>query len=160
LSSDHCFWYGQLYHGLIFFFVLGAVLPVIQWIVHQRFKIGLLKYLNFPLIFLAMSEMPPGTPINLVPWVIICFLFNYVIRRRHFRWWAKYNYILSAALDSSYAVGAVVIFFGLQYPNNGNVGLNSIQKWWGNTVYANTADAAGVPNKLLADGQKFGPTRW
>ena len=68
--------------------------------------------------------------------------------------------VLSAALDSSYAVGAVVIFFALQYPNNGKIGLNSVQNWWGNTVYANTADAAGVPNKHLADGQKFGPTRW
>jgi hypothetical protein len=68
--------------------------------------------------------------------------------------------VLSAALDSSYAVGAVVIFFTLQYPNNGNIGLNWVQKWWGNTVYKNTADAAGIPNKLLASGQKFGPTRW
>ena len=30
----------------------------------------------------------------------------------------------------------------------------------GNTVYTNTADYAGVPNKLLADGETFGPTSW
>ena len=68
--------------------------------------------------------------------------------------------VLSAALDASYAVGTVVIFFTLQYPENGNIGLNSIQKWWGNTVYVNTADYAGVPNKVIADGQTFGPTSW
>jgi hypothetical protein len=26
-----------------------------------------------------------------VPWVLVCFIFNYVIRRRHFSWWSKYN---------------------------------------------------------------------
>ena len=91
IGPQRLFSHGQLYYGLVFFFLIGAVLPVIQWIVHQRFKIGLLKYLNFPLIFFAMNEMPPATPINLVPWVVICFLFNYVIRRRNFSWWAKYN---------------------------------------------------------------------
>jgi hypothetical protein len=35
--------------------------------------------------------MPPATPINYVPWVLICFLFNYVIRRRNMLWWMKYN---------------------------------------------------------------------
>lgn len=68
--------------------------------------------------------------------------------------------LLSAALDGSYAIGTAFIFFTLQYPDNGNIGLNSIQTWWGNTVYANTADWAGVPNKILADGQTFGPSSW
>jgi len=52
---------------------------------------GFLKYLNFPLIFVGTGNMPPATPLNYVPWVLICFLFNYVIRRRHFGWWSKYN---------------------------------------------------------------------
>ncbi|KAF8263227.1 small oligopeptide transporter [Lactarius quietus] len=160
IGPQRLFSHGQLYHGLVFFFLIGAVLPIIQWILHKRFKIGVLKYLNFPLLFIAMSSMPPATPINFVPWVLICFLFNYVIRRRHFCWWAKYNYVLSAALDAGYAVGAVVIYFTLQYPDNGSIGLNGVQKWWGNTVYAKTADVAGVPNKLLEDGQKFGPASW
>ena len=68
--------------------------------------------------------------------------------------------VLSAALDASYAIGTTVIFFTLQYPDHGNIGLNSIQSWWGNTVYTNTADYKGVPIKTLADGQTFGPTRW
>jgi hypothetical protein len=68
--------------------------------------------------------------------------------------------ILSAALDAGYSLSIVVIFFALRYPFNGNIGLNTIQNWWGNTVYLNTADAAGIPIKALADGQKFGPTSW
>jgi hypothetical protein len=86
---------GQLYYGLVFFFLLGAILPVIQWRLRRKFKFRFLRYLNLPLVFMAMSFMPPATPINFVPWVLICWLFNYFIRRRHFRWWAKYNCVSS-----------------------------------------------------------------
>ncbi|KAF8264679.1 OPT oligopeptide transporter [Lactarius quietus] len=160
VGPQRLFSYGQLYYGLIFFFFVGAILPLIQWTLHKRLNIRLLKYLNFPLIFSSMTAMPPATPINYVPSILICFIFNYVIRRRHFGWWTKYNYVLSGALDAGYTIGVAVIFFTLQYPRNGNIGLNSILKWWGNTVYLNTADAKGTPLKTVSDGQTFGPRSW
>ncbi|KAN0135066.1 oligopeptide transporter [Lactarius tabidus] len=160
IGPQRLFSHGQLYYDLVFFFLLGAVLPIIQWILHKRYRIRGLRYLNFPLLFIAMTGIPPATPINYVPWVITCFLFNYVIRRRYFGWWSKYNYILSAALDASYSISMVFIFFTLQYPENGRIGLNTIQTWWGNTVYTKTADFQGIPFKTLAEGQTFGPTSW
>jgi hypothetical protein len=45
----------------------------------------------------------------------------------------RYNYVLSAAMDSGVAVSAVLIFFILQYPRDGSIGANTIQTWWGNT---------------------------
>ena len=68
--------------------------------------------------------------------------------------------ILSAALDASYSISMVVIYFTLQYPENGRIGLNSIQTWWGNTVYTKTADFKGTPFNTLAEGQTFGPKSW
>ena len=68
--------------------------------------------------------------------------------------------LLSSALDASYAISMVFIFFVLQFPENGNIGLNTIQTWWGNTVYTKTADFRGVPFKTLAEGQTFGPKSW
>jgi hypothetical protein len=53
-----------------------------------------------------------------------------------------------------------VIFFALQYPKNGTIGMNSIQNWWGNTVYMKTADYAGVPAKTVPEGGTFGPSSW
>ncbi|KAH9167234.1 small oligopeptide transporter [Lactarius sanguifluus] len=151
---------GGLYYGLVFFFLAGAVLPVVQWVLHKKLNIGFLKYLNFPLMFTGTGNMPPATPLNYVPWVLVCFLFNYVIRRRHFGWWSKYNYVLSAGLDAGYAVGLIIIFFVLQYPKNGTIALDTIQAWWGNTVYLNTDDAAGIADRPLAKGQTFGPATW
>ncbi|KAI0286278.1 OPT oligopeptide transporter [Russula brevipes] len=160
IGPQRLFSHGQLYYGLVFFFLVGAVAPLLQWIVHKKFKVTFLKYLNFPLILTGTGNMPPATPLNYVPWVLVCFVFNYIIRRRHFGWWAKYNYVLSAGLDAGYAIGIIFIFFALQYPKNGTIGLNTIQKWWGNTVYMNTADYEGVPYKTIPDGGTFGPSTW
>jgi len=63
-------------------------------------------------------------------------------------------------LDAGYAIGLIIIFFALQYPKNGTIGQNSILNWWGNTVYATTADARGVPYKTIASGETFGPSSW
>jgi hypothetical protein len=68
--------------------------------------------------------------------------------------------LVSIGLDAGYSIGAIVIFFALQYPRNGAIGLNTIQQWWGNTVYTNTADFRGVPYKEIPDGGKFGPSSW
>lgn len=67
----------------------------------------------------------------------------------------RYNYILSAALDSGVAIALIIIFFTLQLPKGGiNI------DWWGNTVWMNTLDAMGAPFYTLAPGEIFGPTTW
>ncbi len=81
---------GQLYYGLGFFLV-GILAPLFQWILHKKFKMGFLKYINFAVAFGSMGGLPPATPLNYMPEVFVCFIFNCVIRRRHFDWWAKYN---------------------------------------------------------------------
>ncbi|KAF8268078.1 OPT oligopeptide transporter [Lactarius quietus] len=160
IGPQRIFSHGQLYYGLLLLFLIGGVLPILQWILHKKFKIGLLRYLNFPVIFASLAMMPIASPINYVSWVLVCFLFNCVIRRRHFGWWMKYNFILSAALDAGYTIGFLLIFFTLQHPDNGKIGLNSIQNWWGNTVFWNTTDAKGTPIKTHSGVQKFGPKSW
>ena len=80
--------------------------------------------------------------------------FQWFIRRYHFRWWLRFNYILSAGLDIGVSLGAILVFFALQYANGGVV-LN----WWGNTVWQNTFDAIGMPRLLVTD-VPIGPTQW
>ncbi|KAF7340470.1 Sexual differentiation process protein isp4 [Mycena venus] len=117
-----------------------------------------------PVIFNGTGLIPPATAINYVPWAAVGFIFQYVIRRRHFSWWTKYNYVLSAALDSGVAVCIIVIFFALQFPKNGTIGLTNINTWWGNTVPFVGADygpnGAGTPVQALNPGETFGPSTW
>ncbi|KAE9392630.1 small oligopeptide transporter, partial [Gymnopus androsaceus JB14] len=130
--------------GLLFFFLVGLVAPILHWIAHVKRPSSWTRYINFPLIFTGTGLLPPATSINYVPWAIVGFIFQYLIRRRHFSWWTKYNYVLSASLDSGVAVSTVVIFFCLQFPAAGSIGAHTVQTWWGNTVFENTADGQGL----------------
>ncbi|KAH9979462.1 OPT oligopeptide transporter protein-domain-containing protein [Lactifluus volemus] len=154
------FSHGHLYYTLFFFLLVGAIAPLIQWTCHKKFKLMFLKYVNIPVFLNAMNFISLATPFNYTSWVLICFLFNYIICRRHIFWWLKYNYLVSIGLDAGYSIGVLVISFALQYPKNGAIGLNTIQHWWGNTVYTKTADFRGVPYKEIPDGGKFGPSSW
>jgi hypothetical protein len=113
--------------------------------------------MNFPLIFNGTYKIPPASALNYVPWALVGFIFQYVIRRRNFAWWTKYNYVLSAALDAGLAVSVIFIFFVLQYPANGSIG-ESLQHWWGNTVFNETADGMGTPVRKLQGSETFGPS--
>ncbi|PPQ95410.1 hypothetical protein CVT26_008256 [Gymnopilus dilepis] len=148
ISSD------ALNAGLSFFFLIGAACPVVLWLFTRRYPSTILNYLK--LIFSGVGQIPPATAVNYVPWAIIGFIFQYVVRRKHFSYWAKYNYVLSAALDAGTAVGLILVYFCLQYPLNGSIGLSSIQQWWGNTVYMKTLDWRSTPLRRLPIGQTFG----
>ena len=49
-----------------------------------------------------------------------------------------------------------MIYFALVYPKNGTIGLESIQRWWGNTVAFTTADWRGTSLLPVAEGETFG----
>ncbi|KAJ7638950.1 OPT oligopeptide transporter [Roridomyces roridus] len=146
---------GQLYHSLTYFLV-GFLCLLGAWLVHKRWPKSFVRYVNFPVIFSGTGAIPPASAINYVPWAIVGCVFQYFIRRRHFAWWTKYNYVLSAAMNAGVAISAVLIFFCLQYPRGGSIGANTIQTWWGNTVYSNTLDGQKMPFISLAEGETFG----
>jgi len=148
---------GQIYYGLLWFFLIGAVCPVVAWALSRRYPRSWVTYINFPVLFGGVSLIPPATALNYIPWVMVGFVFQYLIRRRRFTFWAKYNYVLSAALDAGTAISVVLVYFCLQYPLNGSIAANTIQQWWGNTVFRNTVDWNQRPLVELAQGTKFGP---
>lgn len=150
---------GQVYYGLVFFFLIGAITPVVPYLLTKRYPNSFVKYINFPVIYSGTGLIPPATAVNYVPWGIIGFIFQYYIRRRNFAWWSKYNYVLSAALDSGVAIGAILVFFCLQFPKNGAIGANSILTWWGNLGAFNNTDGNSAVLRSVGPGEIFGPPR-
>jgi len=74
------------------------------------------------------------------------------IRPRYLAFWAKFNYIISAALAAGIAVSSVIIFFA--------TGLNEQSiDWWGNEAYAAGCDGSGCVLKHVAPGEYFGPRK-
>ncbi|KAF8168231.1 OPT oligopeptide transporter [Crassisporium funariophilum] len=146
---------GAPYSGLLWFFPVGILAPIPFYLLARRFPLSFWRYINIPVFFAGLGAMPPASGINYISWVMWGFIFNYCIRRFHFRWWMRYNYILSAALDAGVAVSMVVIFFALQLAKGG---IEVI--WWGNTVWMETADANGMPFKPLPESGFVGPASW
>jgi len=108
-------------------------------------------------VLLGVSFIPPATGINYSSWFAVGFVFQFIIRKRNFAWWSKYNYVTGAALDCGLCLhvaiscdGALMLtdgwvmnrhcafpsdyFFTLQLPKGG-VEVN----WWGNSVFENSA---------------------
>ena len=122
---------GALYRPLIWAFPIGFVCPIIIFLIaRRRGPKTVLRKINLPVLFGSLSWIPPATGLNFSIWALVCFVFNYVLRRRAGAWWGKYTMTLSAGLDSGLAVGVVVIFFGVVYP-----GWLGDWKWWGTEIY-------------------------
>jgi len=132
---------GTLYHPELYALIFGALLPLPFWLWQRKFPKTRLKYVSMPVFLNGISYVPPATGINYSSWFFTGFIFQYFLRRRNFRWWSKYNYLLSSALDSGTVLSVIFIFFTLQFPKGGTINLD----WWGNTVFINTADVAGLP---------------
>ncbi|KAL4948144.1 OPT oligopeptide transporter protein-domain-containing protein [Aspergillus filifer] len=142
---------GQIYGNLLWFFLAGPVVVIITYLVGRKYKAA--NYISWPVAFGAMGGVPPATGINFSSWWVVNVVFNGLFKRRRPAWWSKYNYVLSAALDSGIAVSTVVIFFCIMLPAGP-------LRWWGNEVYMRTVDGRGTPWKMLNPGERFGPTTW
>lgn len=118
---------GETYSGLLWFFPIGFVLPIPFYFLARRYPLSFWRYINIPIFFAGLGAMPPANGINYISYALVGFIFNFVIRKLYFRWWMRYNYVLSAALDAGVAVAMIVVFFTLYLPKGGIV-----FDWWGN----------------------------
>ncbi|KAJ6513626.1 OPT oligopeptide transporter protein-domain-containing protein [Mycena vitilis] len=148
IGPSRQFGVGSMYHPQLYALAIGALLPLPFWFWQRRYPNSWIKYISTPVILNGVSKIPPSTGINYSSWFAIGALFQYFIRKRHFAWWSKFNYVTSAALDSGTVISVMVIFFTLQFPKNGKISVN----WWGNSVYQRTADYQRIPWKKVPPG--------
>ncbi|KAG6000246.1 hypothetical protein E4U43_001656 [Claviceps pusilla] len=140
IGPDRMFSPGRVYSALFLFFALGAILPILVYMAARRWpKSPLpLQSIMTPLIFGGAAAIPPATPLNYFSWGIVGFIFQYWIKRRHFGWWSRLNFLTSSGLDLGLALATLFIFFaftmrGIEAP-----------RWWGNDVVSSTMDAQGT----------------
>jgi OPT family small oligopeptide transporter len=131
---------GSIYHPQLYAIIVGALLPLPFWIMQRRRPDSWAKFVSTPIVLIGVSFIPPATGINYSSWFAVGFIFQFIVRKRNFQWWSKYNYVTGAALDSGTVLSLLTIFFALQLPKGG-FSVN----WWGNTVFENTADWTGQP---------------
>lgn len=116
------------YNTMLWFFLIGILIPIPFWYLSKRYPNSLIKYIHLPLIFNSTGMMPPAVPLNFSMWVTAGLFFGWYIHRYHRDWWTKYNYITSAAFDSGVAIAGIIIF-GVSTGSGWSGG-----DWWGNEV--------------------------
>lgn len=146
---------GRIYSGLFYFFIIGAIAPIAIYFWTKRWPNSPAKYLMAPVIFGGAGAIPPATPLNYFSWGIVGFIFQFWIKKRHFGWWSRLNFLTSCGLDLGLAFGTLVLFFAFT--------LRSVEppQWWGNTIVEQTMDFKGTAIQvILPEGQTFGPSSW
>ncbi|SCU93362.1 LAME_0F03532g1_1 [Lachancea meyersii CBS 8951] len=154
IGPQRIFSAGQIYNKLMYFFILGAGLPVMNWAILKKWPNSLIKYVNWPVFFSGTGLIPPATPYNYGAYCMVGIGFGYFVKKRFFHWWTKYNYSLSAGLDISLAWSSLIVFVTLGLTNT------DAPSWWGNNVI-NTLDYNDEAiQRPLASGESFGLTTW
>ncbi|KAI0835526.1 small oligopeptide transporter [Hypoxylon sp. FL0890] len=149
---------GAIYSSLQWFWLIGAITPVITWFAARRAPKSMFNFIrsiNMPLIFGGSGMIPPASAYTYLCWGAVGFTFNYFIKRRWNGWWLQYNYITSAALDCGLAISTIIIFFTLYLTSA------QLPQWYGNYDVFDTLDQTGMAIKtFVAEGETFGPTSW
>ncbi|KAJ2159811.1 hypothetical protein GGF46_002751 [Coemansia sp. RSA 552] len=119
---------GSPYSPLLWGFLVGLVLPIPIYLLQRRFPgQAWLKHIYIPVILSGIVGLPPMPPVDFPMWFLFGFVFNFVVRRYWHGWWKKYNFTLSAGLDSGLALSGIFQFLALAQ--------NGIKlDWWGNQV--------------------------
>ncbi|KAF3064003.1 Sexual differentiation process protein isp4 [Daldinia childiae] len=144
-----------IYSSLQWFWLVGAITPIITWFLARRAPKSIFRFINIPLIFGGSGWIPPATAYTYLCWGTVGFIFNYYIKRRWNGWWMQYNYITSAGLDVGLAVSTIIIFFTLYLTSA------KLPRWYGNYDVFDTLDQTGLAIKsFVADGETFGPETW
>ncbi|KAH8498675.1 hypothetical protein H0E87_017557 [Populus deltoides] len=134
------------YQAMNWFFLGGALGPVIVWLLHKSFpKQSWIPLINLPVLLGATAMMPPATPVNYNAWIIVGTIFNFFIFRYRKTWWQRYNYVLSAALDAGLAFMAVLLYFSVGIEDRS---LN----WWGTNGEHCELATCPTAKGILVDG--------
>ncbi|KAK0520421.1 hypothetical protein OC834_007044 [Tilletia horrida] len=134
---------GQMYANLLWFFLVGFVVPIPTYFYLKKRPNSIVRYVSWPVLFLAAASAAPASGPNFFCFALVGFIFQFYLRRRHHGWWSSYNYVLSAALDSGTGVAIVIIFFTVIFPDGANRAWLK-HSWWGNEVSGKTLDAMMV----------------
>ncbi|XP_031375493.1 oligopeptide transporter 1-like [Punica granatum] len=114
------------YPEMNWLFLIGLLAPVPVWALTKLFpEKKWIAYVNMPVIFGATQMMPPARTVNYITWTAVGLFFNLYIFNKHKGWWARHNYILSAALDVGVAFLGVLLYFTLQSKDIFG------PEWWG-----------------------------
>ncbi|XP_019709281.1 oligopeptide transporter 7 [Elaeis guineensis] len=133
------------YSAINWFFLLGAIGPLLVWLAHKTFpRHQWIRLITMPIMISALGQMPPATAVNYTTWITVGFVFGFVIYRYRRDWWQRHNYVLSGALDAGLAFMAVLLYLCLEFEG---IKFN----WWGNKLDGCTLASCPTAKGIVVD---------
>ena len=65
----------KIYSDTLWFFLLGALLPIPIWLWVRKRPEHWLRYIHVPLIMGGLGMIPPATPMNYISWALVKYHF-------------------------------------------------------------------------------------
>ncbi|KIJ61351.1 hypothetical protein HYDPIDRAFT_116119 [Hydnomerulius pinastri MD-312] len=126
--SHELFAAGQRYQWVPWAYVVGLFVPVPFWLIHRYWPKLRMDYLYTPVIAYFIGWLCVGINSSILSYFTVAFVSQWWLRTRYPRWFAKYNYIVGAALDG----GTQVMVFILSFAVQGAAGTSHLfPNWWG-----------------------------
>ncbi|KAJ3760526.1 OPT oligopeptide transporter [Lentinula raphanica] len=121
---------GKTYYMVPVALALGALMPIPQYLLHRRFpKNKFLSNFNTGIVMQYSCFLSVGINTSVNTSSFLGIMSQWWMRTKHPRWFTKYNYIISGALDG----GTQVISFILNLAVFGAAGVEvDFPQWWGN----------------------------
>ncbi|KAI0700193.1 OPT oligopeptide transporter [Cytidiella melzeri] len=128
------FTFGKPYYLISFAVFIGLLFPIPFWLIHRYTKPTSLiskvaAYINTPIIALYVGFLPYSVNGQWWSCVVIGFAAQWWARSRRPKWFKKYNYLTSAALDGGSQVILFILSFAVFGASNHAV---EFPNWWGN----------------------------
>ncbi|KAF9031336.1 peptide transporter MTD1 [Hymenopellis radicata] len=101
-------------YGIVpFSIIIGLAVPIPFWIIHQKFpKLGA-NHVVTPILCWTLGYLSVGINTSVFTTFCLAVFSQYYLRRYRPRWFRKYNFLLSAALDGGTQVMVFVFTFAV-----------------------------------------------
>ncbi|KAF9198037.1 hypothetical protein BGZ49_001268 [Haplosporangium sp. Z 27] len=121
-------------YGFVFWgFLIGAVIPVIQWGLSKKFPSVQWSSFNISVAMSGIGYYVAGYITGITGSIITVCIFGFYLFRYKKAWWSKYTFITSVALDTGAAFTGLIIFLFIGGGVSPKLAVNA-PSWWANYV--------------------------
>jgi len=114
LFSRAIFFPGKIYAIMLYALIIGFFVPVPFFIFNRFFPNSVLAKVNASVFIAGLAHVVVGANSGRFTALVVGFISQFYLRKYHFKWYKKYNYILCAALDGGTQITVVLLAFFFQ----------------------------------------------
>lgn len=112
--AEFMFSIGRTYTWVVLALPLGFFVPLPFYLLHRRFPKAGFDYIVTPLICWYLGYLSVGINSSVCVFFAIGFFMQFWVRKRHPKWFLKYNYLLAAAISGGTEFLVFVTTFAVQ----------------------------------------------